>query len=674
VTRGTCSGAITTLTGAITVTGAFVAALTVARLFAVQPPTQRLVLELQDYAALPITADNTNDNTRAQLARINYLRDEPGGRRFFVNDLNGPLYILDKQTKAVTTYLDFNGTGGRPGLFPKFTFERNFATGLTNFLFDPDYARNGVFYTIHMEDPTATAPSAPKAGVVAGLNLTAYTTTPAIPTPTADGRIEREVVLIEWKDRNPGNATFEGTARELLRLQHPLPQHPLGEMTFNPAARPGDADWRVMYLGAGDAGSGEQRDSRRLNPQRLDTLLGKILRIVPDLREHTKTSTVSENGRYRIPNDNPFATLDGARKEIWAYGLRNPHRLIWDVDPARPNAPTLLAFNIGLVTWETVVVIHKGANYGYPLREGTQSMSATNGMGPLPENDMVPIQISDNVARGTVKPTYPVIQYPHSREAGGDAIANGFVYRGKLIPALRDKLVFGDITTGRIWFANRPNVLAADDGNPTTVAPIYEVDAALRRITEETYRERGGKGPALPGMAAIAGRGRVDLRFAVDNDGELYILTKSDGMIRKVVGATAATASAPAAVSASMPRPGQNVTSRPAASLRNPVASTPESIAAGKRAYDANCAPCHGNLAQGAVKAGMTISIIEEQRGKQPPDLTDAQWDHGSSDGDIFAVIKRGLPPTMMAGFDGRISDSDIWSIVNYLRTLPPKK
>jgi mono/diheme cytochrome c family protein len=656
-----------------TVTGVLLLALAIARPFAVQPPTPRLALELQDYAALPITADNSNDNTRAQLARVNYLRDEPGGRRFFVNDLNGPLYILDKQKKTVTTYLDFNGAGGRPGLFPKFTFERNFATGLTNFLFDPDYARNGVFYTLHMEDPAATAPAAPKAGVVAGLDLTGYTTTPAIPTPTVEGRIEREVVLIEWKDRNPSNSTFEGTARELLRVQHPLPQHPLGEMTFNPTARPGDADWRVMYLGAGDSGSGEQRDSRRLNPQRLDTLVGKILRIVPDLREHTKTSTVSDNGRYRIPNDNPFATLDGARKEIWAYGLRNPHRLVWDVDPARPNAPTLLAFNIGLVTWETVVVIHKGANYGYPLREGTQSMSSTNGMGPIPDDDTIPIQISDTAARGTVKPTYPVIQYPHSRESGGDAIANGFVYRGKLIPALRDKLVFGDITTGRIWYANRADVLAADDGNATTVAPIYEMDAGLRRITEETYRERGGKGQALPGMGAIAGRGRVDLRFAVDNDGELYILTKSDGMIRKVVGAREATASAPA-VSAPTPSPGQNVTSQPATSVRNPVASTPESIAAGKRAYDANCAACHGNLAQGAVKAGMTISIIEEQRGKQPPDLTDDQWDHGASDGDIFAVTKRGLPPTMMAGFDGRIPDDDIWSIVNYLRTLAPKK
>jgi glucose/arabinose dehydrogenase/mono/diheme cytochrome c family protein len=647
------------------------------RPLAQQPAPTRLALELQDYAALPLTADNTNTNTRAQLARVNYLRDEPGGRRFFVNDLNGPLYILDKQTKTFTTYLDFNGRGGRPGLFPKFTFEANFATGLTSFIFDPDYANNGVFYTLHMEDPATDAAAGPKAGVVAGLDLTGYTTTAAIPTPTVGGRIDREVVLIEWRDSNPSNSTFEGTAREIMRVQHPLAPHPLGEMTFNPVARPGDPDWRVMYLGAGDSQSGEQRDSRRLNPQRLDTLVGKILRIVPDPREHQKTSTISDNGRYRIPNDNPFATLDGTRKEIWAYGLRNPHRLIWDVDQtsilnsaeARAKATTLLAFNIGLVTWETVVVIHKGANYGYPLREGTNSMSSTNGMGPIPEDDNIPIQLSDTVARGTVKPTYPVIQYAHSRDAGGDAIANGFVYRGKSIPALKGKLVFGDITTGRIWYANRAEVLAADDGEAMTTAPIYEIDTSLRPMVEESYRERGGKTPSLPGMGAVAGPGRVDVRFAEDNDGELYLLTKPDGVIRKVVGVRETTAPAPA-TSASTATANQSVSSQISATLTSPVAATPQSIAAGKRVFDANCAACHGNLAQGAVKAGITISILEEQKARQPPDLTDGQWDHGSTDGEIFAVIKRGLPPTMMAGYDGRIPDTDIWHIVNYLRLL----
>ena len=248
-----------------------------------------------------------------------------------------------------------------------------------------------------------------------------------------------------------------------------------------------------MYVGVGDAGSGEQRDIRRLNPQRLDTLVGKILRIVPDLREHTATSTVSENGRYRIPNDNPFAAIAGARKEIWAAGLRNPHRLVWDVDPAQPRAPRLIAFNIGLTAWETVVIVKKGANYGYPMREGTQAMT-TGGMLPVPADDTIPVQITDTVTRGTVKPTYPVIEYPHMTGSGGDAIAGGFVYRGRQLPALRNKLVFGDITTGRIWVADFADVLAADDGNPATVAPIHEVDAGLRRLAEETYRTRGGKG------------------------------------------------------------------------------------------------------------------------------------------------------------------------------------
>ena len=609
----------------------------------------RLALQLEDYASMPITGELDGQLTRGLLARVNFLRDEPGGRRFFVNDLNGPLYILDKQKKTFTTYLDFNGLAGRPGLFPRFTFERNFATGLINFIFDPDYARNGVFYTLHMEDPTIDAASAPRAGAAAGLDLSGYTTTPSIAVPIVSGTINREVVLIEWKDRTPANTTFEGTARELLRLQHNSPIHPLGEMTFNPAAKPGGADWRVMYLGAGDTGSGEQRDNRRHNPQRLDTLVGKILRIIPDLREHTATSTVSENGRYRIPNDNPFSAVEGARKEIWALGIRNPHRLTWVADPARPAAPHLLAFNIGLVTWETILNIRKGVNYGYPLREGTNMMSSTNGIGPIPQDDTIPIQISDTVARGTVKPVYPVVQYPHS-PGGGDGIAGGFVYRGKQIPALRNKLVFGDITTGRIWHAELADVLAADDGVATTVAPIHEMEVGLRRIVEDTYRARGGKGQTMPGVAVVSGRGRVDLRFAEDNDGELYILTKSDGMIRKVVGVRTATTTTTA-----------------------PAASAPNTMAAGKKAYDANCAPCHGDVGQGAVRAGLVLSIIEEQKGKQAPDLTDDQWDHGSTDEAIFNVIKKGVPPTMMAGFEGRLSDEDIRSLVAYIRTLKPK-
>ena len=115
------------------------------------------------------------------------------------------------------------------------------------------------------------------------------------------------------------NATFEGTARELMRIPLNGRIHPLGDLTFNPVARRGDADWRVLYVACGDGGSGDQKTAIRLNPQRLDTVVGKVLRIVPDLSEHKDRSVIGDNGRYRIPRDNPFVSVAGARPEIWAY-------------------------------------------------------------------------------------------------------------------------------------------------------------------------------------------------------------------------------------------------------------------------------------------------------------------------------------------------------------------
>jgi len=513
-----------------------------------------VLLQIKDYATVPMTGSTTGTNNAGSLARVNMLREEPGGAgRFFVNDLNGPLYILDKQTRTFHVYLDFNGRDSRPGLFDKLTFEAGYANGLISFQFDPDYRRNGKFYTIHLEDPAAPGSVLPDGTSVPGLNLSGYTTTPPIKTP---GAIEREAVVIEWTDSNASNATFEGTARELMRVQLNTRIHPMGDLIFNPTAHAGDPDWRVLYIACGDGGAGERRTAMRQNPQRLDTLVGKILRVIPDLALHTETSTVSENGRYRIPRDNPLAAVNGARKEIWAYGLRNPHRLTWDVDPANRANSHLLAANIGLHTWETVDVIRKGANYGYSEREGNQMLlGPDNTMASLPTPDEIPVRITDTITNGTVVPTYPVMQYPHTA-AGGDAIAGGFVYRGKALPALQGKYIFGDISTGKIWYADYKEMLAADDGNPATMAALHEVHlrwnapgeaaeaggreyATAFPIVLAAYKARGGTDPDLPGSSTVSGPGRADIRFAVDSAGELYILSKVDGMIRAVVAATA---------------------------------------------------------------------------------------------------------------------------------------
>lgn len=504
-------------------------------LWAVADSAPPVTLEIKDYATMPITGLlDGKGQTDGMLARVNSLREEPGGAtRFFVNDLNGPLYILDKTTKKLTTYLDFNGREGHSGIFHKFAFETGFANGLVSVQFDPDYRTNGRFYTVHIEDPALTASNLPDNANVPGLNVRDYRTTKAITTP---GDIQREGVLIEWTDTNRANATFEGSSRELMRVQLNTRIHPLGDLSFNPTARRGDDDWRVLYIGSGDGGSGESRLAMRMNPQRLDTMVGKILRIVPDLAEHTSTSTVSENGRYRIPNDNPFVAMPGARKEIWAVGLRNPHRLTW-------ADGRLIANSIGLRTWETANIIHKGANYGYSLREGNELLQPDNKTTRLPDVDKIPVMLSDTETRGEIVPTYPVIQYGHV-QGGGDAIGSGFLYQGKLIPALRGKYIFTDISTGHIWYADYKEMLAADDGDPKTTAAMHEVKIlfdgkvydTMFPVAEAAYHARGGKSPHLPGRGAISGDGRADAHVAIDAAGELYIFTKTDGMIRSVVG------------------------------------------------------------------------------------------------------------------------------------------
>ena len=522
-----------------------------------RPPiaaAQQLTLELKDYVTMPMTGVTDGKGTNeVLLARVNAVREEPGGaNRLFVADLNGPLYLLDKATKKFTTYLDFDGREGRPGIFPRFFIASGYGNGLNGFYFDPDYRRNGKFYTVHMEDPSLTVSNMPTNKSVPGLNLTGYTTTPTVKTPNT---IQNEGVLIEWTDTNPSNATFEGTARELLRVQLNTRSHPMGDLIFNPTAKPGDPDWRVLYQEVGDGAAGESRVvPMRANPQRLDTLVGKILRIIPDLNEQVATSTVSENGRYRIPKDNPFVDTPGARKEIWAYGFRNPHRLSWAIDPANAANDRLIANSVGLHTWETVNIVHKGGNYGYSQREGNEALKPDNTTGPLPAVDKIAVQIGDEVTDKVVVPIYPVIEYGHV-PTGGDAIGSGFVYNGKNLPALRGKYIFTDITTGHIWWADYKEMLAADDGVPGTMAKFHEVkilwdnpndspDAGKKTydtmfpINEMTYHFRGGKEEHLASRQTIANQGRADDRFAIDANGELYLYSKSDGMIRQVVGAT----------------------------------------------------------------------------------------------------------------------------------------
>jgi mono/diheme cytochrome c family protein len=104
----------------------------------------------------------------------------------------------------------------------------------------------------------------------------------------------------------------------------------------------------------------------------------------------------------------------------------------------------------------------------------------------------------------------------------------------------------------------------------------------------------------------------------------------------------------------------------PAKTIKNPVASTPVSITAGAAAYKKYCAFCHGVAAKGDGPLA--------PKDADPSDLTDDDWDHGSTDAEIFTVIANGAGTTSkMVAFKGKMPDQDMWHIVNYLRSLGPK-
>ena len=101
--------------------------------------------------------------------------------------------------------------------------------------------------------------------------------------------------------------------------------------------------------------------------------------------------------------------------------------------------------------------------------------------------------------------------------------------------------------------------------------------------------------------------------------------------------------------------------------LRSALRQCATSIAAGKQIYEKNCANCHGKTGAGDGAMGAELN-------PKPANLVDADWKHGSSDGEIFEVIKDGVKGTGMKSFNSKLTPHQIWDVVNYIRSLGPAK
>ena len=292
--------------------------------------------------------------------------------------------------------------------------EENNEEGLLGLAFDPEYAANGHFYVYY-------SAASPRRSVVS--RFTAVKDTPKVADP------DSELVVME--------------------IPQPYGNHNGGQLAFGPDG--------YLYIGLGDGGSGGDPKGNGQNP---GTLLGSILRI--DVGDATPDLP------YVIPRDNPFAGVDEARGEIWAYGLRNPWRFSFDRETG-----DLWTGDVGQNQLEEVDLITRGLNYGWNVMEGSQCFSPRTGCDP-----------------SGLEP--PVAEYGRS---DGCSVTGGYVYRGGQIPALEGAYLYADYCSGRIWG------LRYDGSSVTEQALLADTDLLITS-------------------------------FGEDSEGNLYVLSRNEGIYR----------------------------------------------------------------------------------------------------------------------------------------------
>jgi len=451
------------------------------------PTPSRLGIEVTELAQLPesTTTPATQDQRLVRHNRITHLDEVPDGSgRLMVPDNNEILYLVDKDTGEHVPYLNV-----RDRFLDNFHNSAGLGTGLGSAEFHPDFAENGLFYTVHTEGGTALTQDTP--------DYPAY------------GNTQFHSVVTEWKATDPSAEVFEGTSREVLRVPFAGRVHTVQQIAFNPTVTEGDPDYGNLYVLVGDGGNGVGNG----NPQDLATPQGKVFRIDP-------LGDDSANGRYGIPDDNPFLDTPGALPEIYALGLRDPHRISWDPE----GDHTMYLGHIGEWQVESVYAVEPGDNFGWSVREGP-FLADNRQIFPLPAND---------AQNGF---TYPVAAYDHNRDPGqtgdaGVALNGGFVYRGS-IPELEGRYLFTDLVRGWV-LSTEQDEMVRGDGDPADLAEIEHL-RVYEDGQETTFQE-------------LVGDTRVDLRFGADASGELYLVSKANGTIWKVTGARYAGASSPVAL------------------------------------------------------------------------------------------------------------------------------
>ncbi len=235
------------------------------------------------------------------------------------------------------------------------------------------------------------------------------------------------VVIARYRVSADPNVANPGSGVVLLTIPHPAGNHNGGQLQFGPD--------RFLYAGIGDGGGGCDSAGAGCNAQRDNLLLGKLLRL--DVDKNVNTAPF-----YGIPDTNPFVGAGDPRDEIWAKGVRNPWRFSFD----RLTA-SLFIGDVGQNNREEVDYQPSdstgGQNYGWKRMEGfaCNTCDLSNcPTAPPPCNDP--------------SLTLPILDYNRTL---GCSITGGYAYRGSQVPFLYGKYLYGDLCSGRLWWASQNN-------------------------------------------------------------------------------------------------------------------------------------------------------------------------------------------------------------------------
>ena len=431
-----------------------------------------ITVAFEEFATIP---DNNG-----LAARLMSLVDEPGTQRLFVNDMRGVVYSVSFDGKNVAPYLDINaGEWGIP------VQPDGRERGVQSIAFHPQFNQTGApgygrFYTW-----LDTSNTDPEPDFVPG-----------------GGDNTHDTVLLEWQARTPAGPTYDGgKPRELIRLQQPFRNHNGGQIGFNPYAKAGDSDEGLLFVGVADGGSGGDPFG---HAQNLNSVFGKILRIDP-------LGKNSKNGAYGIPADNAFASDgdDATLGEIYAYGVRNPQHFAWD---SAKNQMFLT--DIGQNIVEEIDLVTPGANLGWNIWEASFKYISRGGVG------------LDN-PRGDKNVTFPLAEYAHTDPIiqARASVTGLVVYRGSEIPQLTNLVLWGDLPSGEIFYLSADNLPnGGQDGIRRVLLNVDGKTKTLLEVIQDKNREQKRE-PVT----------RADLRFGAVSNGQVYILNKGDGVIRRLV-------------------------------------------------------------------------------------------------------------------------------------------